>query len=196
MVIAATNISGTVSNMFALFYHSLGNTVAILAGQALGANDTRRAKDIVAKMLFFALCLCVVIGLVLGLCSPLLPRLYNTGEEVRALASKFIVIIALMTPANGITNWSYFILRCGGKALITFIFDCFFFVASAAASGLCAGAFHLSPYRRGLFPVPDCRRAEGPVRACAGQKKMYGSTTSSAQVPPPPPELPYQKVCK
>lgn len=125
-VVAAMNICGTVSNMFAMFYHSMGNTVAILAGQALGANDVPRAKDIVRKMLFFAVTLCIVVGLALGVCSPLLPKLYNTGEDVRHMAMCFIIITAVMTPVNGIVNWGYFTLRCGGKTLITFIFDCLF----------------------------------------------------------------------
>lgn len=126
MVVAATNICGTVSNMFAMFYHSMGNSVAILAGQALGANDINKAKDIVRKMLVFSVALCIVVGLALGACSPLLPKLYNTGEDVRHLAMCFIIITAVMMPVNGIVNCAYFTLRCGGKTLITFIFDCLF----------------------------------------------------------------------
>jgi len=126
MVVAAMNICGTVSNMFAMFYHSMGNTVAILAGQALGSGNAEKAKDIVRKMLFFAVCLCIVVGTALGACSPLLPRLYNTTADVRHLAMCFIIVTAVMTPVNGIVNCAYFTLRCGGKTLITFIFDCLF----------------------------------------------------------------------
>lgn len=126
MVVAAMNICGTVSNMFAMFYHSLGNTVAILAGQALGSGNAEKAKDIVRKMLFFAVALCIVVGTALGACSPLLPKLYNTEENVRHLAMCFIIVTAVLTPVNGVVNWGYFTLRCGGKTLITFIFDCLF----------------------------------------------------------------------
>jgi len=80
----------------------------------------------VRKMLFFAVTLCIVVGLALGVCSPFLPKLYNTGEDVRHMAMCFIIITAVMTPVNGIVNWGYFTLRCGGKTLITFIFDCLF----------------------------------------------------------------------
>ena len=50
----------------------------------------------------------------------IVPKLYNTGEDVRHLAMCFIIITAVMMPVNGIVNCAYFTLRCGGKTLITY----------------------------------------------------------------------------
>ncbi len=44
-VVAACNIATTVSNLFKkVVFLSMGNAVAIMVGQALGANDIERAK--------------------------------------------------------------------------------------------------------------------------------------------------------
>ena len=55
--------------------------------------------------------------------SPLLPELYNTTGAVKALAVRLLWVSAAMMPVNGYTNACYFTLRCGGKTLITFLFD-------------------------------------------------------------------------
>lgn len=40
----ACNIATTVSNLFKVVFLSMGNAVAIMVGQALGANDIERRK--------------------------------------------------------------------------------------------------------------------------------------------------------
>ena len=45
-VVAATNIASTVSNLFKVVFMSMGSAVAIMVGQALGANEWEKAKDI------------------------------------------------------------------------------------------------------------------------------------------------------
>ena len=65
----------------------------------------------------------IAIGVIMIAFSPLFPRIYNTTEEVRSLAAKLLVIVALAGPINAFCNTCYFTLRSGGKTLITFIFD-------------------------------------------------------------------------
>ena len=48
-VVAATNIASTVSNLFKVVFMSMGSAVAIMVGQALGANEGEKAKDILTK---------------------------------------------------------------------------------------------------------------------------------------------------
>jgi Na+-driven multidrug efflux pump len=42
---------------------------------------------------------------------------------VRALACRLLIVYAFCTPLFSLANSAYFILRSGGKTLITFMFD-------------------------------------------------------------------------
>lgn len=125
-VVAATNISTTVYNLFSVAFLSMGSASAIIVGQALGANRTDTARDYSRKLMFFSVAVSVLIGCVLFLFSGWIPLLYNTTGAVHALATSLIRVNACVMPANALTNCSYFILRSGGKTGVTFLFDCVF----------------------------------------------------------------------
>ena len=122
-VVSALNISSTASNLFFCAFFSMGSTVAIMIGQLLGAGELERAVDEDRKLIAFAVALCTAVGVLMVFVAPLLPELYNTEPEVKALAVRLLWISAAMMPLNGFTNACYFTLRCGGKTIITFLFD-------------------------------------------------------------------------
>ena len=122
-VVAAMNISSTVSNLFSVAILSMGSATAIIVGQALGANDMARAKDQAWKLVFFSLCLSAGTLVLMQLVAPLIPQLYQTSDAVRHLATRLLRIYALCLPLISFCNSAYFILRSGGKTLITFLFD-------------------------------------------------------------------------
>ena len=62
-------------------------------------------------------------GLLMAVCSPFYPLLYNTTQDVRHLATVMLTISALMLPIIAYTNAAYFTLRSGGNTFVTFIFD-------------------------------------------------------------------------
>ena len=122
-VIAAFNISNTVADLFNVVFLSMGNAVAIMIGQALGANEYERAKREVWQLIALSVGCCVIMGSLLAIFSNIIPRLYNTPVDVRALAGRFLRISAAFMGVNAFANSSYFALRSGGKTLITFLFD-------------------------------------------------------------------------
>ena len=122
-VVAAFNISSTISNVFNVAFIAMGNAVGIIVGQLLGAGKLEEAKDTDRKLIFFSTVSCAVIGTVMALFSPLFPALYNTSDDIRRLAARFIVIASLYMPMHAFINAAYFTLRCGGKTLVTFFFD-------------------------------------------------------------------------
>lgn len=125
-VLAATNISSNIVNMFNVVLISMGNSVAVLLGQRLGAGEIEQAKKDVWKLIAFSFSSCVLVGLVLGVLAPVFPQIYNTEDEVRRLAASFILSSALIMPFHSVINCSYFALRSGGKTFSTFLFDsCF-----------------------------------------------------------------------
>ncbi len=122
-VVAALNITSTVTNLFNVVVFSMGSAVAVMVGQALGANDIPRAKQTAWKIIFFNVCICIVVGGALAVLSPFFPYIYNTTDDVRMLATRFMQTSAIYMAFNAVSNCAYFTMRSGGKTLITFLFD-------------------------------------------------------------------------
>ena len=122
-VVAGLNISSTISNLFNVVWMALGISVSIIVGQHLGANKFDEARTDVRRIMAFSLLSAIVVGAVLLIVAPFFPMLYNTSDEVRALATGFLRIGALAGPLYSFCHVSYFTLRSGGKTWITFLFD-------------------------------------------------------------------------
>ena len=125
-VVASMNISSTVSNLFAVTFLSMGSATAIIVGQALGANDLEGARRKAWHLIVFSVLLSAGTALLMLPTAPLVPRIYQTSDAVRALATRFLYIYALCMPLFACANSCYFILRSGGKTLLTFVFDSVF----------------------------------------------------------------------
>lgn len=122
-VVSAVNISSTVSNLFFCAFIAMGSATAIIIGQLLGAGELERAVDEDIKLIAFSMFICVGIGIIMAALAPVIPRLYNTTDSVRHLASRLLLVVAVCMPMHSFTNSCYFTLRSGGKTLITFVFD-------------------------------------------------------------------------
>lgn len=124
-VIASLNICNTIANVFNIVFIALGNAIAIIIGQELGAEKKSVKKD-AFRLMNFSVIACVVSGAMLLLVSPFFPMIYNTTDDIRNLATKLIIVAALCMPMYAYENAAYFTLRSGGKTIITFLFDsCF-----------------------------------------------------------------------
>lgn len=123
IAVAAINITTTVTNFFMIVCYAMGNSISIVVGQQLGAGEIEKAKDYDLKMLFMNFLMCLAIGIVLFNVSSLIPQIYNTSLEVKALASQLLKIAACMLPIISIYYSSYFTMRAGGKTFLTFLFD-------------------------------------------------------------------------
>ena len=125
-VVAASNIASTVTQFFNIVYMSLAAAISIVIGNLLGAGRTEEAVDTDRKMIAFSVFCSVAIGALLVALSPLFPRIYNTTDEVRALAAYMIAVYGCLMPFASYACSAYFTLRSGGKVLITFVFDSVF----------------------------------------------------------------------
>ena len=126
-VVSAQNISNTVYNLSSVVFLAMGNAVGIIIGQMLGAGRSEEeVRDTDRKLIFTSVSSCLIFGAFMVAISGVFPRIYNTTDEVRHLATLLICICALFMPFNAYTNAAYFTLRSGGKTLVTFLFDsCF-----------------------------------------------------------------------
>lgn len=122
-VVAAQNISSTITNLFNIVYIQLGGCISIVVGQLLGAGKIEEAKDADNKMIFFSVACCTVVSLIMMFLGGLFPNIYNTQQSIKDLAEIFIVISALVMPLCSFSHCAYFTLRSGGKTIVTFLFD-------------------------------------------------------------------------
>ncbi len=122
-VVAAQNISNTVYNVFTVVFFAMGDTIAIVIGQYLGAKEYGKAKDETGKIIAFAIFIATLVGIAIASTSHLFPMIYNTTPEAKRIASHFLIAQAVFAPQVALLHTSYFTLRSGGKTVITFLFD-------------------------------------------------------------------------
>ena len=122
-VLAAVNISNTVNNLFNVVFLTMGNAVAIIVGQHLGANRIKEAKQSVWQLLALSVGCCLIMGGIMACLAPFIPHIYKTEPEVKQMATYFLFVVAALMPVFAFAHNCYFTLRSGGRTLITFIFD-------------------------------------------------------------------------
>lgn len=122
-VVAAQNISSTITNLFNIVYIQLGGCISIVVGQLLGAGKIKEAKDADNKMIFFSVFCCSCVAAVMAVVGRFFPSIYNTEDSIKELARTFITISALAMPLCSFSHCTYFTLRSGGKTIVTFLFD-------------------------------------------------------------------------
>lgn len=122
-VVAGLNIANTIFNVFSIVFIALGDAIAIIVGQLLGAGKLKEAKDTDAKLIIFSVVCCVFISILMILIAPLFPSLYNTSHQAREVATQIMIVQAIFMPQMAFCHATYFTLRSGGKTAITFVFD-------------------------------------------------------------------------
>lgn len=135
-IVAGYSISSTVLNLLNISFRSLGIAIGIIAGRYLGADEFDKATDSVNKLNFFAVCVSIVIGIVAFFVADIVPNFYNVSPESERWAVYFIKTSAIFMPFLCYENSAYFILRAGGRVVITSIFDGYF-----VFFGVCTVAF-------------------------------------------------------
>ncbi len=124
--VASLNIGNTVCNLFITLGTSLGNATGIVLGNLLGAGDKEGAKSASYKILAFSVFLSSSFALVMFASSYIIPNIYDTSDSIREIAKKLIIVGACTLSLQAFNTCSYFILRAGGKVLLTILFDSVF----------------------------------------------------------------------
>ena len=105
-----------------------------------------------------------MIGGLLAATSSFFPRLDNTTEEVRIIASRIILISSLVMPVHAYTNACYFTLRSGGLTKLTMVYDCCFVWCVCITLAFCLCRFT----RLSIVPI------YAAVTATEGLKALFG----------------------
>lgn len=122
-VVAGFNITTTLFNLFNVAVIAIGTAIAIIVGQRLGANRLDEARDIDNKLIAFSIFCGLIIGVFMAVTAPFFPELYNTTEEAKEIATGLMLLQAVFYPQIAFINAAYFTMRCGGKTMVTFLFD-------------------------------------------------------------------------
>ncbi len=121
--VAAQNISSTVTNLFNVVFLSIGAAVAVVIGNQLGAGKLYSARRSATRLQVFTMGSAAVMAGALAVVALFFPRIYNTTESVRHLATVMIWIYAAAMPLDASCNSAYFTIRAGGDVLITMLLD-------------------------------------------------------------------------
>ena len=139
--VAALNIQSTIWNLMAVAFIAMGEAVGIMMGHILGAGELDDAKEKARKMRRVTVLCGLIFGVLLAAVSPFFPLLYNTSDYIRSLATGFILITAVLMPFCSYTHASYFIIRSGGNAFITVLFDSVYTWAIVVPLAFCLSRF-------------------------------------------------------
>lgn len=122
-VVPALGISTALSNLMNVVFVAMGSAVGIIVGQMLGAGEIKDVKKKAISLMWFTAFLSLGLSAVLMLAAPYYPNAYKTGEDVKTMATVFIMLIAIFFPLQAFLNAQYFTIRAGGKTFITFLLD-------------------------------------------------------------------------
>lgn len=125
-VIAGLNIANTINNVFNVVFIAMGDAVAIIIGQLLGAGKMKEARDTDNKIIAFSVGCCIGVAALMICIAPMFPQIYNTTDDVKAVAVQFIIAQAIFMPQAAFMHATYFTLRSGGRTIVTFLFDSVF----------------------------------------------------------------------
>ena len=123
-VMPAINICNTIYTLMSVVFVAIGVSVGIITGQMMGAGEQKSdIQQCFAKLTFLAVAASSALALVLIAVSGLFPRIYNTSDSVRAIATQLICVSACSMPLSAYVHAAYFAMRAGGKTFVTLLFD-------------------------------------------------------------------------
>ena len=145
-VVGAMNITRVLTDLSSVAFMAMGMSVGIIVGQLMGSGATEEeVRDADRKIITIAVLVCFIFGSLMAAFSGLFPKLYDTEDSVRKLATQLICVGAGIMPFNAYTTSAYFTLRSGGKTMVTFLFDSLFVWVVIVPIAFCLSRFTAVP---------------------------------------------------
>ena len=118
---AAHTIANTVESAFYIPGFGMQTAAATLAGNALGAGDNRRIKDLARMILFIEVNLMILSGSLLFAFAPNMMKLFSRDAAVIALGATVLRMVAVSEPFYGVFIIIEGMMQGMGKTLMPFI---------------------------------------------------------------------------
>ncbi len=120
---AAANITGAVSQLIFVTFGGIATGIAVMVGNTLGENKLKQAVDNSKKMIFAAMIISFLLGLIMFALSYFIVDIYDVAQETKRIAGFNIRVNALVIPVMAFNVTMYFTLRAGGDTKSTFLMD-------------------------------------------------------------------------
>ena len=120
---AAHTIANTVESLFYIPGYGMQTAAATLAGNAYGAKDAQRMKDLAAMFIPIEVALMILSGGALFASAPVLMSLFSSSEEVIALGSTVLRMVAVSEPFYGFSIIIEGMMLGVGKTKQPFIYN-------------------------------------------------------------------------
>ncbi len=120
---AAHTIANTVESAFYIPGYGMQTAAATLAGNALGAKDSRRLHSLARMIMFIETVLMIISGSLLFVFAPSMMRLFSQDNQVIILGALVLRMVAVSEPFYGVSIVIEGMLQGLGKTLTPFIFN-------------------------------------------------------------------------
>lgn len=120
---AAHTIANTVESAFYIPGYGMQTAAATLAGNALGANDNRRVRDLARMILFIEVSLMIVSGALLFIFAPNMMGLFSKDAAVISLGATVLRMVAVSEPFYGVSIVIEGMMQGMGNTMLPFIFS-------------------------------------------------------------------------
>ena len=120
---AAHTIANTVESLFYIPGYGMQTAAATLAGNAYGAKDAQRMKDLAAMFIPIDVALMILSGGALFASAPMLMSLFSSSEEVIALGATVLRMVAVSEPFYGFSIIIEGMMLGVGKTKQPFIYN-------------------------------------------------------------------------
>ena len=120
---AAHTIANTVESAFYIPGYGMQTAAATLAGNALGANDDRRVRDLARMIIFIEVALMIVSGSLLFAFAPNMMQLFSRDPEVIRLGATVLRMVAVSEPFYSVSIIIEGMMQGMGNTVLPFIFS-------------------------------------------------------------------------
>lgn len=120
---AAHTIANTVESAFYIPGYGMQTAAATLAGNAYGANDRKRMKELAKMFIPIEVILMIFSGGALFLAAPVLVSLFSESSQVIALGSTVLRMVAVSEPFYGFSIIIEGMMQGVGKTKAPFVFN-------------------------------------------------------------------------
>ena len=146
-VIAASNITTTISNLIWTFIIGCGNAAAILIGKKIGEHKHTEARTLENRLTFFMIASAACIALLLIPLGFALKFFFNVEPEVIHMAKVMLFMTAAFYPLWAINMIVVVgVCRSGGDTIFALVLDIGFMWVISLPLGFCAVTFWHLPY--------------------------------------------------
>ena len=120
---AAHTSANTVESAFYIPGYGMQTAAATLAGNALGAGDNRRVKDLAKMNIFIEVILMILSGSLLFLFAPNMMSIFSRDPEVIFLGATVLRMVAVSEPFYGVSIIIEGMMQGMGNTVLPFLFS-------------------------------------------------------------------------